>query len=260
MKKIISFSLFGARDNNLENYVFNFYLRGLYWNVRMANLIYKDWQCHVELDSPTFSDYDNIFTGLHDYYGMSYNINPVQPLCKSMLWRLKPIFFDGVETVLCRDTDALVSYREAAIVQEWLKSPFQIGAIRDNPAHTVPLMGGMIGLRCGKLRDKYKDWDNLLSKSPITISERGTDQEFLMKVVYPDFKEDIADLIYPARNHGLILNNVRPELWESDLCSAFIGAAGVNELETLRFFRRFDEITPFETIAKKYPKIFYWYQ
>ena len=271
MKRVISFSLFGARNFTKDNFFeFAAYMRGFYWNVRMAKLFFPDWQVHCEIDSGTFSDYDNIFYGLQKYYGISFSIHETMPLCKSMLTRLKPLFFSNVEYVLCRDADALITYREAQMVKEFTDSGLEVHSITDNVAHTVPLMGGLCGFKCHLLKEKYKSWDEMLALSPVQFHEKGSDQTFLTKVVYPAFRSQMfAHHLEAKYTHGeaiiktfvpnIQLGNVSPKLWESNLCVAFAGAAGVNELETLRFLKRFDTETEFEDIAKRYNKIFYWY-
>ena len=61
-----------------------------------------------------------------------------------MLWRMIPIFepADHYSHVLCRDADAITTYREACAVTEWLASGKAVHALRDDPMHMIPLMGG----------------------------------------------------------------------------------------------------------------------
>jgi hypothetical protein len=55
------------------------------------------------------------------------------------------------------------------------------------------------------------------------------------------------------------LPQVNPMLWLSNLCSFFIGSAGFNEMETIRFFRTFEkEPSKFAIIEAQYPKLFWW--
>lgn len=266
--RTISYSIFGSRETPADQqFVFRAYLRGLSWNARMNRLIYPDFQTIVETDSGTFSDYDNVFYGLADHYGVHFNINETMPLCKSMLWRLKPIFVDGMEYVFCRDTDALTTYRESISVNKFIESGLILHGLSDNPAHSVPLMGGMCGFKCAPIREKYGTWENLLSLSAIEINERGTDQQFLNSVVYPEFKNELFSHYGPTvtkikwefGKQGFIESDKNNPLWLSDLCCFFIGAAGVNDLETIRFMKRLDNNTGFIEIEKRYPHIFYWH-
>lgn len=257
--KIISYSIF--RLPNSENWLFYTYLRGLVWNIKMNKLIYPDWQNHIEVDSKTFSDYDNIFYGLKDLYGCSLSMNEQMPLCKGMLTRLKPIFTQNLEYVLCRDADALTTYREAVAVNKWMETQETIFTIKDNPGHTLEIMGGLTGFKCEPLKNKYSTWDGLLARNKSELSIHGADQNFLMQNVLPDFKNEVSvvDMRGVFVYDKVKLPNVNPDLWVSNLCVSFIGAAGVNNMETIRFMNRFASNPEFEEIEKKYKEIFYWY-
>ena len=78
-----------------------------------------------------------------------------------------PIFEprDQFSHVLCRDADAITTYREACAVAEWLASGKTPHALRDDPMHTVPLMGGMSGFDCGKLRAAigFASWREMIA-------------------------------------------------------------------------------------------------
>lgn len=243
--KIISYSLFGSRTT--EPWLFNFYLRGFVWNVKMNKLIYPGWQTHVEIDTDTFSDYDHIFYGLKQHYGISYNVNIQEPLCKSMLWRLKPVFWENSEVVLCRDADAITTAREKSLVDRWDRKGLM--GINDDDAHTLPLMGGMIGIECQVLRDTYGSWERLMCEAG-DLSNHGLDQTFLMKELYMSYHVSVMD--------GEDIDRRAP-YWTSDLTCRHIGSAGVVEMETIRFFKQHDGNSPFIEIEKKYSNLFYWH-
>lgn len=272
--KIISYSLFGYKDRPPERlWEWYYYLRGLYFNVRMNKLIYPGFRTHVEVDSETFSAFDNIFLDLRNYYGLSYNINNKASLCKSMLWRLKMAFHPEVipEYIFCRDLDAITTYREAQAVQAFINSGEDVHVITDNPAHTTPMMGGMIGMKGTVLREMFSSWEEMIATSDITIATHGTDQSFMQRALYPKLKQRIfAHYLDGMKGNGekvvsntiwpeLDVPGVHPKLWESNLCCRFIGSPGAVDMEVLRFFERFDEPTGFEETAKRYKEIFYWY-
>lgn len=247
-KKVISYALF--KHSETPQWLFNFYLRGLVWNVKMNALIYPEWTSHVEIDAGVFSDYDNIIYALRDHYGMTFNVNQLEDCCKCMLWRLKPIFED-TELVLCRDADAITTWRERMAVGEWLNTPYNTHGISDNTAHTLPLMGGMIGFKSAFINNIWKSWSNFMALSE-DLSKHGSDQDYLMKAIYPFVKDDIL----VSNMYGRESINRQNPLWESDLTCRHIGSAGVVEMEIIRFFKKYPN--PMLEVEQKYSHIFYW--
>lgn len=258
--KIISYSIFGSRTTPPEDqWMFHTYMRGLFFNVLMNRLVYKDWHTHIEVDAGTFSDYDHIFIGLQKQYGCSVTVNPPDTLCKMMLWRLKPIFNPDAEYVICRDTDALTSMREAKAVQQWIDTGWILHGISDNPAHNLPLMGGLSGFKCQPLREKYGSYDAVIAKSPVSIDKRGSDQDFLNKVIYEDFEGQLLGHFGDtSKVHGWSRMSIDGKSHGSDLCTAFIGSAGCNEMETIRYLKANSPDFRFEGVDVKYPLIFNW--
>lgn len=276
--KAISYSIFGSRNFTSENrFEWYAYLRGLYFNVLMNRLIYPGWKTLVHVDKSTYEDYEYFFDWLYLHHDVGTTVMPRRSeqaeknLCKSMLWRMDPIFSLNVEYVICRDADALTTYREAQAVQEFVESGMIVHGITDNPAHTCPLMGGMCGFKAAPIREAYGSWENLIAQSKVKIGDRGTDQVFLSQEIYPKYKDQMfghylkgmkktnGEAIIKRDIADFPLPGVNPALWESNLCAAFIGSAGVNEMETIRFFKRFSAEFDDKELAKKYPKIFYWY-
>src|SRR5688572_9876366 len=160
--KLISYSIFG---NHCPKWIFNTLMRGVYFNTVMNKLVFPDWETHIETDSLTFSSYDHFFSMLEHKYGITFSVNAEENLCTSMLWRMKPIFESEAEYVLCRDADALTSYREAGAVKKFIESGKILHGMADNPAHSIPLMGGMCGFKCEPLREKYGSWQQMIVRS-----------------------------------------------------------------------------------------------
>lgn len=149
MSKLICYSLFKGPKEPFE---LACYVRGFYFNARMNNLIYPDWRTHLEIDRETYEEYKGLFIWLQVNNNLSLNVNEeTPPLCEGMLWRMKPLFTIDVSHILCRDSDAITTYKEAQLVQMWIESGRSFHAIHDNPAHGG-LMGGMIGFDCARLK------------------------------------------------------------------------------------------------------------
>ena len=262
--KLITSSLFQA---GAEPFEMRSYIRDFYFNCRMNQLIYPDWRSHLEIDAKTYTEYQGLFNWLSNNTNLSLNVNQEEnvPLCKGMLWRMKSLFMPDVSHILCRDADALTSYRQALSVQEWLESGKKCHAISDNRAHSG-LMGGMVGFDTAWFKGcmEVTSWDELISGWD--FAQRGSDQNWMNQKVLFRIKDNLyfsgsytSGIKVPDAYDQSPLPQVDPKLWESNLCSAFIGAPGFNEMETLRFFKRFEkEPSKYKAIEEQFPKLFWW--
>jgi hypothetical protein len=261
--KIISYSLFKGPDPLAEL----FYVRGFYFNVLMNSIVYPGWKTVVHVDDHISGKYHIMLKWLTKEYGVQvHGVLDDATHCMKMLWRMKPIFWADTDVVICRDADALTSLTEAKVVDQFIESGKSIHGILDNPAHSIPLMGGMCGFKCQPMRDKYESFEKMTALGS-GIDKHGSDQKFLNDVVYNDFSEDyicslgrvshdtmikftgVAKLMYQDRTDPR---------WLSDLCTSFIGAAGCNEMETLRYLRSAGVLKVDSNMASIYPKIFYF--
>lgn len=267
MNKCISYSIFRG---DCEEFEFKAYLKGLYFNLRMNKLIYPDWDNIIHIPEHLAKEYQLFLSGLYDRFQVAFDYPKEGPLCEKMLWRMLPIWGGGYKLnydyVLCRDSDALTTYREAQMVHQWVtwvtRNHYAIHAILDNPAHSG-LMGGMVGFHCESIRKNFLSFEALIKGSD--LKKRGSDQDLLNNKIYPVFKNFIhwddhktdfnkTDAFRPK---GSSIPGVSDKLWESNLCAAFIGAPGFNELETLRFFKRFDK-TDYSDFEKRHKDLFWW--
>lgn len=267
-RKLISYSLFKGNDPLAEI----FYVRGFYFNVLMNSLVYPSWQTVVYIDEYMSKKYRSIFQKLAIEYGIGTHQRfngESDKHCAKMLERMRPIFWEDVDYVICRDSDALTSYREAQAVDEWLSFLYTVHSIHDNDAHNTPIMGGLCGFVAGAIRSKYESFEKMLALSPVAIDDHGSDQDFLTRVVYEDFKEQMMLHNFKGeKSHCAAAMNdswldqipgVDKRLWVSNLCTSFIGAAGFNEMETLRFLRDYSHnFSKDFSLSDSHPKIFYW--
>jgi hypothetical protein len=243
--KLICYSLFNGKKEKFEKLA---YIRGFYFNVRMNRLIYPDWNTYLAIDKSTYDQYKSLFDNLN----IIINVFGHTPqLCEGMLWRMYPIWAEGVSHVLCRDSDAITTYKEAQMVESWLQSGKGAHAIHDNPAHSG-LMGGMIGFKTETVRNHYGSWVELLHRHDFT--KHGADQNLLNERLLPKIKNDIHWNITWV---DIEIPRVNKKLWESNLTCRHIGSAGVVEMETLRFFKRFDT-TDYSDFEKEHSDICYW--
>jgi hypothetical protein len=248
--KLITYSLFNGKKERFEKLS---YIRGFYFNVRMNRLIYPEWRTHLNIDQATYSEYKSFF----DSFGIIINVMPYTPdLCEGMLWRMKPIWMPFVTHVLCRDADAITTYREAQLVSFWESSNDTVHAILDNPAHGG-LMGGMVGFKTEYFKKIFHSWEEMVIGS--RLSTHGSDQNLLNGKVLPKVKDKViwSNATGLDGNAWPKVPGIDPRLWESNLTCRHIGSAGVVEMETLRFFKRFDK-TDYSEFEKEHSDICYW--
>lgn len=254
MTKLISYSLFNAPCEEFERRA---YIRGFYFNSRMNHLIYPDWRTHLELDVKIYYQYQNLFDWLVENNNLSLEINATTdslPLCEGMIWRMKPIWKEDISHVLCRDADAITTYREAQRIQVWIESGFAVSAMLDNPAHGG-LMGGMVGFETAQFKAMtgYHSFQEMIVGKD--LSERGSDQHLLNSLI-----PKLTGISYLSQDRDIVLPQVDQKYWESNLVCRHIGSAGVVEMELLRFFNRHDIYNwKFVPIEKEFKNLFYWH-
>lgn len=247
--KYISYALF----NDCKPYEWNYYLRGLYFNVRMNRLIYPNWRTHVSVHIDVWNKYSEYIQELQKLVTFDVSIidEPVER-CKAMLWRLDVLYTKPhVEAVICRDLDAITTYRESLAVNSWINSGRIAHGINDNTAHSIALMGGMCGFTRGLLNIvTVSEWMDI--KAAANLRSHGSDQDLLMTVIYPR----VQDSIVITKNPIQVRDN---HLWLSDLVCSFIGSAGVNEMELIRFFNNNDETNEiFIKFEEQFSDLMYW--
>tara|TARA_R110000851_G_scaffold84456_1_gene184036 strand:- start:704 stop:1396 length:693 start_codon:yes stop_codon:yes gene_type:complete len=180
-KKVISFSLWG--DNT--RYTF-----GAIQNASLGLVVYPDWICrfHVGKSTPSY-----ITDHLREYENTEVIEREEDGDWTGMFWRFHDASDPDVEVMLSRDCDSRLWFREKAAVDEWLSGDKSFHIMRDHPAHGVPILGGMWGVRNQKLSN-MKDLCNSYGQE----NKWQTDQNFLRDVVWPLVHDDshINDLFF----------------------------------------------------------------
>lgn len=266
MRVILSYSLFG----DPSSFEFPFYLRGIYFNIRMNWVLYSDskieFKTEVRISEEILKKYSDFFSDMDSAGAMTdFIYGPDnRPRCESMLWRMEPLFYPSAPHVLCRDADSVPTYREANCVYEWLQSGLPYHAINDNDAH-AGLMGGLVGFRSEDFkRDTgYTSFDQMIQGQD--LRKHGSDQNFMNKFIHPKIKHGLlmhklkGQGIEAARTETVVpIGHVNKKLWVTDLISRYIGSAGVIDFELLRWFKANDPDPKFDAFEKKYSDIFYW--
>lgn len=178
MSKIISFSLWGSNRG---------YCLGAVRNAERAPKFYPGWTCRFYCDPLVPETYRKQLLDL----GAQIIDKPKSDDFLGLYWRFEPMFDDGeCERFIVRDTDSLLNAREADAVVEWEQSGLAFHVMRDNPAHTVTVMGGMWGAKTGMVPDFKQLQDAWIKAIPADMSNprgryHGTDQTFLDAFVWP---------------------------------------------------------------------------
>ena len=292
--KAISYALFGFDRGRVDNcFSFESYLRGFHISIRFNRILYPGWITVLNIDHATYnSPYKPIFDWhvAKGYCVLSFHDNNAA-LCAAMLWRVSTVFdYDHPQWrythVLCRDLDSIATYREAQMVQEWIKEDRAIHCITDSVSHTIPMMGGMVGFRPGYVNDLLK-----LSSNPswafkelmklgngIDFTRKGSDQDFLNRVIHPKCAHNATEHYILGMRHDVLENNgrhysinseIKPEgvsdemrdKLEEKKLAGHVGAAGFYETPTMYFLYHHDpfkeEYKELEEM-KEFDKIFYW--
>lgn len=263
--KCVSYSLFGD-PNSFE---FPFYLRGVYFNARMNRLIYPGWNTFIYVSDVVFNEHQDLLIEIGQIFCVNILEVEESSRCESMLWRICPVYDpSNISHILCRDADAITTYREAQAVQEWVDSGLGFHGITDDPAHTIPIMGGMCGFRTDIFKatfPEYDTFDKLISGA--NLKDHGSDQNLLMKKIWPKAKSNMMLHAFQGCKEKVTINKysvnnqipgVNPKLWESNLTCRMIGSPGVVDFELLRFFKRFDNNPKYDEFESRYPETFYW--
>lgn len=172
--KVISFCLWGDLPK---------YNVGAIRNAELAQKIYPGWECRFHISNmgkippavATLEKMPNVQIWDLDNYRADWGL---------MLARLEPGADEYTEVMISRDCDSRLSLREKAAVDEWIASDKTFHMMHDHPHHSVPILGGMFGIKgrnlwALELPGLARDWVK-------NNTERWqVDQDFLTQVVWP---------------------------------------------------------------------------
>ena len=167
MKKVVSFSLWGDSPK---------YCVGAVRNAELVASLYPGWESWFYCGT---SVPDHILIDLQ--VRGSRVIKMSEPGDWSgMFWRFFPISDPSVDVMVSRDTDSRISEREVYAVNEWLKSEKLFHVMRDHPAHSTEILGGMWGARKPILGDMSHLIDSYKKGNFWQV-----DQNFLREIIWP---------------------------------------------------------------------------
>jgi hypothetical protein len=194
-KCVNSFSAFGEKRHS--------YMALFPLIIRMHYTFYPNWKIRLTTDrffddsQPTYKYINNLINeellelDIIDNNG-TISQQPVKGI--AMLWRMIPIWKD-FDYVFTRDLDSILTPRQAKLVYAFVSSGKSIHGINDNASHSIPLMGGMIGIQCNKFKSLtgLQSFSQMINLWNIPVNEwdkHGKDQEFLMSFIWPKVQND----------------------------------------------------------------------
>ena len=156
------------------------YTRGALENARLAPLIYPGWVLRVYCDRST--------AVAEELRRLGCEVRPMtsRGAYHGAFWRFLPAGDPKLDAMIVRDTDSRLNSREAAAVDEWLKSGKGAHVMRDHPHHlNWPILAGMWGVRGGIVPDmpeRIRQWHKW--------EQKLDDQYFLAHRVWPNVKDN----------------------------------------------------------------------
>jgi hypothetical protein len=192
MKKVASYSLFGKRPEAGGT------TRDFYWDfvpalVRSHHNLFSDWELRIHVDSTKYEDRSKYLRAYEDAgLLVAKYVEENKSTCRSMLWRLLPIWEHDVSYVMCRDIDSSPTLKDRYATEEFVHSGCSLHCLNDNPAHTVPMMGGLVSFNALKFRalTPWRTWEELIStgsKYNLDNPSGGPDQNLQSNEIYPIF-------------------------------------------------------------------------
>jgi hypothetical protein len=171
--KIFSFCLYGSYTRK--------YYQGLLDNLEIIRTAFPDWKVvvYVGTDVPI-----SFRTSLQTYpFCIVIPVSTTGP--SLMLYRFCAIDNPDVKVMCVRDADSRIHERDQWTIRAFLQSPYLVHILRDHSFHTMPIVGGMWGMKRGALPVPMTQ---LLKERFSGSAKFNDDQLFLQDVIYPKIK------------------------------------------------------------------------
>ena len=177
-ENIIAFSLFG----NLARYCETSLI-----NVDLVTEIYPEWTCRFYVNDTVT---DLVKQRLKDKGAEVIEVTEAQNQLSGLFWRFLVMDDPKVKRFLIRDADSLVSYREKAAVDEWLRSDKWFHTMHDFYTHTELVLAGMWGGCRGVFQNVEKLIHDFIATGRF-LNQRVMDQHFLRYSIWPTLNQSV---------------------------------------------------------------------
>lgn len=176
-KRIISFSLFGARSKYIEPAVLN---------TQIAPALFPNWICRFYVDG---SVPEEAIQRLKNNNAEVIRIPPHLEKWPGTMWRFLAINDPEAEYVIFRDTDSVICQRESVAVAEWIKSGRSFHTMRDSGSHTDLILAGMWGAKAGSVTNMEEKIQSFIDQG--YDSKHFADQDFLKTKLWGYIRQDL---------------------------------------------------------------------
>ncbi|KRR88352.1 hypothetical protein AR272_03825 [Acinetobacter baumannii] len=177
-ENIIAFSLFGANPRYCETSILN---------TKLAQEIYPEWTCRYYVDE---SVPELVQQRLQANGAQVVHVSPTQKQLSGLFWRFLVMDDPVVKRFLVRDADSIVSYREKAAVDAWLKSDQWFHLMRDSYSHTELILAGMWGGCTGIFHNIEAHIRDYVATGRYP-DNRVIDQHYLRYCIWPTLKQSV---------------------------------------------------------------------
>ena len=143
-QRIISISMYGPKENPL--FALNTSVHFLYQLIDDMKSKYPDWILRIYHDQTIPNE---IVCSIEcTYHNVDFcnatrlgNLGSLSSYIPAKIWRFLPAGDELVDIMASRDLDSPISQRELDAVNDWISSGKAWHAMRDNPWHSVPMLG-----------------------------------------------------------------------------------------------------------------------
>lgn len=177
--RVISFGLWGNSPR---------YVEGAEANVILARRFYPDWKYWFFCDQTVPTETINLLSSQPDCKVILHDSTVERQ--HRLFWRFWAAEYSEVDTMIIRDTDSRIGQREQLAVMDWLSKGKSFHIMRDNPAHGVPICGGMWGCKTDKIRNIRSLIDRYYDEGRHHTVLCGVDQDFLRHTIWPVAQQD----------------------------------------------------------------------
>lgn len=171
--KAISFSLWGEKEE---------YIAPMVRNLELARRHFPGWTIVVYADDAMNPAVLNELRA----GGAEVVLAGSSPDTRGAFWRYRALNLPDLEAVLFRDSDSLLTARDAAFVARWEASDYPLMVCRDHPNQTAPIPAGIWGVK-GRLLPMLRS----LVEGQEGTHTYGDDEKFLVRSVYLPWRKEM---------------------------------------------------------------------